>query len=239
MRKKLLSASLSIIIVVLLLVGCGSSDSSGGTMASGSWTPGQTSIKLLGASWYAENGYIHVFYSIEATNKSSRTFDGSSFNITCLDEEGRGLDFSSGYIVPIAPGDTIRFSNSLKYFGRAPTSVDLRFMDNIGMYSDDYVPYQSAFPISNISTSSSNDFYTVSGTVTNNSTEEQGIMVSAIFAQKVRLSVDISLMQIHCTQVNPSYFIFLHHELLRDATYMQLQQMHINIFLGSLLRILF
>lgn len=47
MRKKLLSASLSIIIVVLLLVGCGSSDSSGGTMASGSWTPGQTSIKLL------------------------------------------------------------------------------------------------------------------------------------------------------------------------------------------------
>ena len=73
MRKKLLSASLSIIIVVLLLVGCGSSDSSGGTMASGSWTPGQTSIKLLGASWYAENGYIHVFYSIEATNKSSRT----------------------------------------------------------------------------------------------------------------------------------------------------------------------
>lgn len=57
--------------------------------------------------------------------------------------------------------------------------------------------------------------------------------------KKVRLSVDISLMQIHCTQVNPSYFIFLHHELLRDATYMQLQQMHINIFLGSLLRILF
>lgn len=52
MRKKLLSASLGIIIVVLLLVGCGSSDSSGGTMASGSWTPGQTSIKLLGASWY-------------------------------------------------------------------------------------------------------------------------------------------------------------------------------------------
>ena len=184
MRKKLLSASLSIIIVVLLLVGCGSSDSSGGTMASGSWTPGQTSIKLLGQSWYPQNCYIHVFYSIEATNKSSRTFDGSSFNITCLDEEGRGLDFSSGYIVPIAPGDTIRFSNSLKYFGRAPTSVDLRFMDNIGMYSDDYVPYQSAFPISNISTSSSNDFYTVSGTVTNNSTEEQGIMVSAIFAQK-------------------------------------------------------
>lgn len=183
MRKKLLSASLSIIIVVLLLVGCGSSDSSGGTMASGSWTPGQTSIKLLGASWYAENGYIHVFYSIEATNKSSRTFDGSSFNITCLDEEGRGLDFSSGYIVPIAPGDTIRFSNSLKYFGRAPTSVDLRFMDNIGMYSDDYVPYQSAFPISNISTSSSNDFYTVSGTVINNSFKKQSVQVSAIFKQ--------------------------------------------------------
>lgn len=46
-------------------------------------------------------------------------------------------------------------------------------------------------------------------------------------------------MQIHWTQVNPSYFIFLHHELLKDATYMQLQQMHINIFLSSLLRILF
>lgn len=65
MRKKLLSASLSIIIVVLLLVGCGSSDSSGGTMASGSWTSGQTSIKLLGASWYAENGYIHVFTALK------------------------------------------------------------------------------------------------------------------------------------------------------------------------------
>ena len=95
-----------------------------------------------------------------------------------------GVGFFLRYIVPIAPGDTIRFSNSLKYFGRAPTSVDLRFMDNIGMYSDDYIPYQSAFQISSISTSSSNDFYTVSGTVTNNSTEKQGIMISAIFAQK-------------------------------------------------------
>lgn len=183
MRKKLLSASLSIIIVVLLLVGCGSSDSSGGTMASGSWTPGQTSIKLLGASWYAENGYIHVFYSIEATNKSSRTFDGSSFNITCLDEEGRGLDFSSGYIVPIAPGDTIRYSNSFDYIGRIPTSLDLRFTDNPAMYSDDKVSQRSDFVVSDIHSSSSNAFYTISGTVINNSFKKQSVQVSAIFKQ--------------------------------------------------------
>lgn len=198
MKKIFLSVALSITIFLILLTGC-SGDGPSGTISGGDWTPGQTSVKLLGGSWYSENGYIHVFYSIEATNKSSRTFDGSSFNITCLDEEGRGLDFSSGYIVPIAPGDTIRFSNSLKYFGRAPTSVNLRFMDNIGMYSDDYVPYQSAFPISNISTSSSNDFYTVSGTVTNNSTEEQGIMVSAIFAQKGEIIGG------YFTYVNPLY----------------------------------
>lgn len=198
MKKIFLSVALSITIFLILLTGC-SGDGPSGTVSGSDWTPGQTSVKLLGGSWYSENGHVYVFYSVEATNKGSRTFDGSSFNITCLDEEGRGLDFSSGYIVPIAPGDTIRFSNSLKYFGRAPTSVDLRFMDNIGMYSDDYVPYQSAFPISNISTSSSNDFYTVSGTVTNNSTEEQGIMVSAIFAQKGEIIGG------YFTYVNPLY----------------------------------
>lgn len=183
MRKKLLSASLSIIIVVLLLVGCGSSDSSGGTMASGSWTPGQTSIKLLGASWYAENGYIHVFYSIEATNKSSKTFDGSTINVNCLDEEGHGLYSSPSYIVAIAAGDTIRYSNSFDYIGRIPTSLDLRFTDNPAMYSDDKVSQRSDFVVSDIHSSSSNAFYTISGTVINNSFKKQSVQVSAIFKQ--------------------------------------------------------
>lgn len=183
MRKKLLSASLSIIIVVLLLVGCGSSDSSGGTMASGSWTPGQTSIKLLGASWYAENGHVYVFYSAEATNKSSKTFDGSTINVNCLDEEGHGLYSSPSYIVAIAAGDTIRYSNSFDYIGRIPTSLDLRFTDNPAMYSDDKVSQRSDFVVSDIHSSSSNAFYTISGTVINNSFKKQSVQVSAIFKQ--------------------------------------------------------
>lgn len=183
MRKKLLSASLSIIIVVLLLVGCGSSDSSGGTMASGSWTPGQTSIKLLGGSWYSENGHVYVFYSAEATNKSSKTFDGSTINVNCLDEEGHGLYSSPSYIVAIAAGDTIRYSNSFDYIGRIPTSLDLRFTDNPAMYSDDKVSQRSDFVVSDIHSSSSNAFYTISGTVINNSFKKQSVQVSAIFKQ--------------------------------------------------------
>lgn len=183
MRKKLLSASLSIIIVVLLLVGCGSSDSSGGTMASGSWTPGQTSIKLLGGSWYSENGHVYVFYSAEATNKSSKTFDGSTINVNCLDEEGHGLYSSPSYIVAIAVGDAIRYSNSFDYIGRIPTSLDLRFTDNPAMYSDDKVSQRSDFVVSDIHSSSSNAFYTISGTVINNSFKKQSVQVSAIFKQ--------------------------------------------------------
>lgn len=183
MRKKLLSASLSIIIVVLLLVGCGSSDSSGGTMASGSWTPGQTSVKLLGGSWYSENGHVYVFYSAEATNKSSKTFDGSTINVNCLDEEGHGLYSSPSYIVAIAAGDTIRYSNSFDYIGRIPTSLDLRFTDNPAMYSDDKVSQRSDFVVSDIHSSSSNAFYTISGTVINNSFKKQSVQVSAIFKQ--------------------------------------------------------
>lgn len=181
MKKKLVAFVLSAIMVLLLLTSCSGGGS--GTVSGGTWTPGQTSIKLLGGSWYSENGQVHVFYSAEATNKSSKTFDGSSMQITCLDEEGHGLNFSSSYIVAIAAGDTIRYSSSFEYTGRAPTSLDLHFTDNLGMYSDDIVSRQSEFVVSGLHSSKSDAFYTISGTVANNSSKKQGVRVSAIFKQ--------------------------------------------------------
>lgn len=182
MKKKLLSVTLSIAMFLLLLTGC-SGDGPSGTVSGGDWTQGQTSVKLLGGSWYSESGHVYVFYSVEATNKSSKTFDGSTINVNCLDEEGHGLYFSSSYIVAIAAGDTIRYSNSFDYIGRAPTSLDLHFTDNPAMYSDDKVSRHSDFVVSDIHSSSSNAFYTISGTVINNSSEKQGVQVSAIFKQ--------------------------------------------------------
>ena len=181
MRKKLVAFILSIVMALLLLTGCGGGGS--GTVSGGTWTSGQTSIKLLGGSWYSENGQVHVFYSAEATNKSSKTFDGGRVRITCLDEEGHGLNFSSEYLVAIAAGDTIQYSNSFEYTGRAPTSIDLHFTDNPGMYSDDIVSRQSEFVVSSLHSSKSNAFYTISGTIANHSSEKQGVRVSAIFKQ--------------------------------------------------------
>lgn len=181
MKTKLVAFVLSIATVVLLLTSCGSGAS--GTVSSGTWTSGQTSIKLLGGSWYSENGQVHVFYSAEATNKSSKTFDGGRVRITCLDEEGHGLNFSSEHLVAIAAGDTIQYSNSFEYTGLAPTSLDLHLMDNPSMYSDDIVSRQSEFVVSNLHSSKSDAFYTISGTISNNSSEKQGVRVSAIFKQ--------------------------------------------------------
>ena len=101
----------------------------------------------------------------------------------CLDEEGHGLYSSPSYIVAIAAGDAIRYSNSFDYIGRIPTSLDLRFTDNPAMYSDDKVSQRSDFVVSDIHSSSSNAFYTISGTVINNSFKKQSVQVSAIFKQ--------------------------------------------------------
>ena len=182
MKKKLPTIILSLAMFLLFLTGC-SGDGPSGTISGGDWTPGQTSVKLLGGSWYSENGHVYVFYSAEATNKSSKTFDGSTINVNCLDEEGHGLYSSPSYIVAIAAGGTIRYSNSFDYIGRIPTSLDLRFTDNPAMYSDDKVSQRSDFVVSDIHSSSSNAFYTISGTVINNSFKKQSVQVSAIFKQ--------------------------------------------------------
>jgi hypothetical protein len=182
MKKKLVSLALAAVMLTMLLTGC-SGNGSSGTVPEETWTTGQTSIKLLGGSWYSENGQVYVFYSVEATNRSSRTFGGSSIDVTCLDEENHGLNYSSSYIVPIAAGDTIQYSTSLKYTGRTPTSIELYFADKPYMYSDDKVSYQSEFVVKDVSSSSSSAFYTISGTVVNNSSIKQGVRVSAVFMQ--------------------------------------------------------
>lgn len=181
MKKRIVSLALSIVLLLLLLVGCSGDDSSG-TVPDSDWTPGQTSIKLLGGSWYAENGRVYVFYSVEETNKGARDADGSIMNITCLDEEGRGLDYQSKTVYPIAAGDTIRYSGSFNYIGRAPTSLDLRFTDNLGMYDfNDTVTRHSEFAIKDLHSSSDDKFYMLSGTAVNNSNVTQGVQISAIF----------------------------------------------------------
>lgn len=184
MKKKLyfLSTLLVSLIIVLFLSSCDNSNSSIGTIPNGNWTPGQTSIKLLGASWYSESGNVHVFYSAEATNKSSQSFDGSSITVTCLDESGNKIYQTSSYIVPIASGDTICYSSSFKYSGTIPASLDLQFSDNIGMYSDTSVSYQSDFIVKDVHVSTSGSFYTISGTILNQSSKKQGVRVSAIFS---------------------------------------------------------
>lgn len=183
MKKKLLSVTLSIAMFLLLLTGC-SGDGPSGTVSGSDWTPGQTSVKLLGGSWYSENGHVYVFYSVEATNKGSHTFTGSAMNITCLDENGRGLSYQSLPIYPIAPGDTIRYSYSFDYFGTAPSSLDIHFTDSFAMYDyDEKVSRHSEFVIDEINISISDMFYIVSGTVINNSPVSQSIMVSSIFKQ--------------------------------------------------------
>ena len=52
MKKIFLSVALSITIFLILLTGC-SGDGPSGTISGGDWTPGQTSVKLLGGSWYS------------------------------------------------------------------------------------------------------------------------------------------------------------------------------------------
>lgn len=183
MKKKFLSVALSITVFLILLTGC-SGDGPSGTVSGSDWTPGQTSVKLLGGSWYSENGHVYVFYSVEATNKGSRSFNGSTMDITCLDENGHSLCYQSPSVYPIAPGDTIRYSGSFDYFGTAPSSLDVHFVDNLGMYYyDENVSRHSEFVIDEINMSSSDMFYIISGTVINNSSEKQGVQVSAIFKQ--------------------------------------------------------
>lgn len=68
MKKIFLSVALSITIFLILLTGC-SGDGPSGTISGGDWTPGQTSVKLLGGSWYSENGHVYVFTVLKQRTK--------------------------------------------------------------------------------------------------------------------------------------------------------------------------
>lgn len=153
MKKKFLALILAAAMSCLLLTSCGGGGGSSGTVSGGDQeaSNGKVSIRLLGASWEEEYGYVWVYYSAEIKNTNSKTSGGCQLTVTSRDADNKILDVSSiDYTGSIAARDTVRFSGKVFYSGDAPETVELSIGSPMGGYGDfEKVAKSSEFEITN------------------------------------------------------------------------------------------
>lgn len=184
MRKRIVAALLIAAICVLLFVGCSDSGSGGINGGNGSQTGSNesVSVKLLGASWYRNLGYINQTYAVEVTNNNkNKAVNLAQLTVAVKDSDGKIIKVDTSYIGTIAAGDTIRYADYVTFQGGEPSTVSVSASSSYYIDNSNSI-YSSDIKASDLNYIDGKYYGRITGNVTNSSNKDSSrVRVSVIF----------------------------------------------------------
>lgn len=184
MRKRIVAALLIAAICVLLFVGCSDSGSGGINGGNGSQTGSNesVSVKLLGASWYRNLGYINQTYAVEVTNNNkNKAVNLAQLTVAVKDSDGKIIKVDTSCIGTIAAGDTIRYADYVTFQGGEPSTVSVSASSSYYIDNSNSI-YSSDINVSDVNYIDGKYYGRITGNITNSSNKDSSrVRVSVIF----------------------------------------------------------